>query len=372
MKQSCKRISALLLCLTLLAAPVRAATVWGYQEGLALTEENGLWGYSNVSRQVVIPIRYTSATSFRLGLARVEEAGKLGIIRTDGTPLIAPAYGTLTYLYSGLYIAQSGTRWGIVSLLPFPDGQGGTTQVLYDFVYDSIVLATMGGLDTVILSQGTRQTFLPVYQITDLMLSKQIPSARFPLTQDELPGFSDVSPRQWYDVWVDIACNVGLMEGVGGNRFAPDQTLTVAEALQLAAEMESRQTGDSFHTQLNQGSPWYRPAVYYCQASGILTGGEFSSYERPVTRAEMAKIFAATSLAKSMPNRSDPSRVKAAVPDVKAGDYAADAIFSLYAKGVLTGSDSRLTFRPNDTITRAEVAAIVSRMARAEQRVTLF
>lgn len=367
-----KRLPALLLVLSLLVLPARAATVWGYQEGLALTEENGLWGYSNLQRQLVIPIRYNSATSFRLGLARVEENGKLGVIRTDGTLLISPAYGTLNHLYSGLYIAQSGTRWGIVSLLPFPDGEGGVTQVLYDFVYDSIVVATIGGLDTVILSQGTQQTFLPVYQITDLMISRQIPSARFPLTQDDLPDFSDVSPRDWFDVWVDIACNVGLMEGVGGNRFAPNQTLTVAETLQLAAELESRQTGDSFHTQVQSDKVWYRPAVNYCQARGILSAGEFSDYERPITRAEMAKLFAATSLVKSIPQCNDLNRVKSTVPDVKSGDYAADAIFSLYAKGVLTGSDSRLTFRPGDTLTRAEAAAIVSRMARAEQRVTLF
>lgn len=372
MKTGCKRISCLLLFLALLAAPVRAATVWGYQEGLALTEENGLWGYSDVSRQVVIPIRYTSATSFRLGLARVEENGKLGIIRTDGTLLISPAYGTLDHLYSGLYIAQSGTRWGIISILPFPDGKGGVTQVLYDFVYDSITLSTLGGLETVILTKDGAQTLLPVYQITDLMLSKQIPSARFPLTEGDLPDFADVSPRQWYDVWVDIACNVGLMEGVGSSRFAPDQTLTVAEALQLAAEMESRQTGDNFHTQVHRDSPWYRPAVEYCQASGIISAGEFSRPERPVTRAEMAKIFAATSLAQSMPNRNDLARVRVSVPDVKSGDYAADAIFSLYAKGVLTGGDQNLTFRPNDTLTRAEAAAIVARMARAEQRLTLF
>lgn len=372
MKTGCKRLSSLLLCLALLAGPGRAATVWGYQEGLALTEENGLWGYSNVSRQVVIPIRYTSATSFRLGVARVEEKGKLGIIRTDGTLLISPAYGTLDHLYSGLYIAQRGTRWGIVSLLPFPDGKGGTTQILYDFIYDSITVATLGGLETVVLTKDGAQTLLPVYQITDLMLSKQIPSARFPLTEGSLPDFADVSPRQWYDVWVDIACNVGLMKGVGLNRFAPNQTLTVAEALQLAAELESRQTGDDFHTQIHRDSPWYRPAVNYCLASGILSAGQFSDYERSVTRAEMAAIFAATSLAKSMPNRSDPNRVRAAIPDVKSGDYAADAIFSLYAKGVFTGGDSRHTFRPNDTITRAEVAAIVSRMARAEQRLTLF
>ena len=63
---------------------------------------------------------------------------------------------------------------------------------------------------------------------------------------------------------------------------------------------------------------------------------------------------------------------KASVPDVKAGDYAADAIFSLYAKGILSGTDAGLTFRPADSLTRAEAAAIVSRMARAEQRITLW
>ena len=66
------------------------------------------------------------------------------------------------------------------------------------------------------------------------------------------------------------------------------------------------------------------------------------------------------------------SRVKAAVPDVRTGDYAANAIFGLYAKGILTGSDGDLTFRPNDSLTRAEAAAIVSRMARAEQRISLW
>ena len=53
------------------------------------------------------------------------------------------------------------------------------------------------------------------------------------------------------------------------------------------------------------------------------------------------------------------------------GDFAASAIFGLYAKGIITGSDSRLTFRPDAVITRAEVAAIVARMVRPEQRVVL-
>ena len=110
----------------------------------------------------------------------------------------------------------------------------------------------------------------------------------------------------------------------------------------------------------------------YCIGSGIIRSGEFSNYTRVVTRAEVARIFAATSLARDMPQINSLAQVKASVPDVKAGDYAADAIYSLYSKGVLTGTGSDLTFQPAGSFTRAEAAAIVARMARAEQRVNLF
>ena len=64
--------------------------------------------------------------------------------------------------------------------------------------------------------------------------------------------------------------------------------------------------------------------------------------------------------------------VQAAVPDVQPGDYAAGAIYDLYAKGILAGTDGGFTFSPNASITRAEAAAMAARLARAEQRLTLF
>ena len=173
-------------------------------------------------------------------------------------------------------------------------------------------------------------------------------------------------------MWADLAYNLNLMQGVGEDRFAPHQTLTVAEALKLAAFMESQATGDTFHLQPAAGAPWYKSSVTYCEASGIIAAGEFTDFERPVTRAETAYIFSRTSLARTLPEVNSLTRVKAAVPDVKTGDYAAEAIFGLYAKGILTGGDGDLTFRPNDSLTRAGAAAIVTRMARAEQRISLW
>ena len=378
-KKRMLRLPCLLLALCLLlggqalAAP-EGAVVWGYSEGLAQCEYNGKWGFVDAQKRVVIPLKYNSVVSFSMGLAAVNLDGKLGVIRPDGTYLIQPEYGTLLPLDCGLYVVQKGTRWGVASILPFSDGQGGTTNLLYDLIYDSATITEQGGTRVLTLTRNGEVTKIPVFELPRILVEKGVPSARFSLTRGKLPDFSDVSPRDWFAVWVDIAYNVGLTSGVGGNRYAPEQTLTVAEVLKLAATMESRYKDDSFHTSSSTGPYWYSGAVNYCLASGIIQSGTFSQkdYLRPATRREIAQIFAATSQAKHMKNINDLSRIKVSVPDVKPGDPGADAIYSLYAKGVLTGVDSKLTFNPKGTVTRAEAAAIVARMARAEQRLTLW
>lgn len=362
------------LCLLWTCAPAASARIiWGYNEGMALAQEGDLYGYANAAGQVVIPIQYDTALTFSLGLAKVGRDGRLGLIRQDGSYLIEMEYGTLDHIDAGLYIAQKGTRWGVVSMLPFPDGSGGKTNLLYPMEYDAIQLTQSGGIDVLLFSKNGVKTTVPLFELPSILLQRQVPSARFPLARGRVADFSDVSPREWSDLWVDLAYNLGLMEGVGGGRFAPNRTLTVAEALKLAAELESRYTGDDFHQRKpSAGGTWYTPAVDYCIAGGIIRSGEFTDYTRTVTRAEMARIFSSTSLARGIPAINSLSRVKSAVPDVKPADYAADAIYALYAKGVLTGTGSALAFRPGGSLTRAEAAAIVSRMARAEQRVTLF
>lgn len=367
-----RMLPALLLALVLTLSPAGAVTVYGYQEGLAKAEENGLWGFADAAGNLAVPIQYQSVLDFTLGTARVQTGNKLGLIRQDGTYLLEPVYDTLEDLGYGLHLAQQGDAWGVVSMLAFSDGEGGTTQELYPIQYDAVRKGEMDGLEVLILSQDGVETVVPLSSLPQRMVEKGVPSAQFPLIKGRLPSFSDVGPRDWFSVWVDIAYNLGLMEGVGGGRFGPNQTLTVAEALKLAAFLESQATGDTFHLQAVTGSPWYRASVDYCEAKGILAPGEFDDFERPITRAEMARIFAATSLARSLPERNSLSRVRASVPDVGPGDYAAEAIYSLYAKGILTGIDGSLTFRPEDSLTRAEAAAIVSRLARAEQRVDLW
>lgn len=355
-----------------LVAPPAAPVLHSYREGRARVSLDGLWGFADPSGEVVIPIQYDSVTDFSLGTAQVEREGKVGLVRPDGLELLPPEYDSLQELGFGLYLAQKEAAWGVVSLLSFSDGAGGLTHELYPIAYTSAKLTTLGGLKVLLLAGDEGGAMVPLSSPPQRMLERQIPSAQFPLIKDRLPSYTDAGPRDWFTLWANLAYNLGLMQGVGGDRFAPNQTLTVAELVKLAAFLESQVTGDDFHLQPITASPWYSSSVAYCIAAGILSSQEFTDYERPVTRAEMVQILSRTTLGRRLPEVNSLSRVKASLPDVSPGDYAADAIYQFYSKGLLAGTDQNLTFNPNGRLTRAEAAAVAVRMARAEQRVLLW
>ncbi len=370
------RLGALALGLCLLLGALPGAGAQGalvYTEGFAPVEENGLWGFAGPGGEIAIQPRYDSVSPFSLGMAQVELHGKAGVIRSDGKYLLPPEYDSLQSLGCGLYIAQKGENWGVVSVVPYTDKEGEPTRQVYPLEYLGAELGKSGGLDALILTaRGGGRTVVPLFRLPETLTSLGVAGDRFPLTGGAPPVFSDVEGREWFSLWADVACNTGIMSGTGGGAFEPGRIMTVAEALQMAANMDSRYRGDDFHTTVHISSPWYNAAVNYCQASGITALGQFDDYERRITRRELAQVFGATSLARSLPQRASLSQVAARVGDVSDQDPDAAAIFGLYAKGILTGVDGTLSFRPDAAVTRAEAAALAARLVRPEQRVDLF
>lgn len=343
-----------------------------YSEGMAPARQGELWGYAGTGGTVRVPIQYDDVSSFSLGLAEVYQQGRLGVIRTDGSYLIPLEYDTLLPIDYGLFIAQKGERWGVVSILPYTE-DGEKTWEIYPITYASVEIGTSGGLSALILTaEGGGRTVTPLFRLPGMLSALGVEGSQFPLTHGKLPSFADVTGTDWFSLWVDIAYNTGIMAGTGGNLFEPGRVITVAEALQMAANMDSRYRGDNFHTTAHVSKPWYNDAVSYCLASGIISGGDFDNYEREITRRELAQVFAATSLAKSLPVRNNLTKVYNAVTDMTAEDPAAQAVYGLYAKGILTGVDGAMSFNPDAPVTRAEAAALAARLARPEQRVDLF
>ena len=380
MKRHGIRLVSLALCAALVTALLPPALAWKrtgeYREGLALASDGERYGYVNVAGSLVIPLRFTAAGDFDLGVALVTENGKQGLLRQDGTFLLQPVYDSLESIGYGLYIGRQGDAWKLLSATPVPEdsresGVTDTHQIYADAASIAVETGESGRELVLRWAGGGEETRIALTSLPRLLQEKGVPGWAFPLRPGRRARFNDVSERDWFDIWVDIAYNTGLMEGRSAGYFRPYGNLKVSEALKLVAIMDAQAAGRSIPAP-RSGQPWYDGYLRYCEQQGIFQASELGeSYERAITRAELALLISRTELFYTSEDINDRDWIERSIPDVGSGDFAASAIFGLYAKGIITGSDSRLTFRPDAVITRAEVAAIVARMVRPEQRVVL-
>lgn len=188
-----------------------------------------------------------------------------------------------------------------------------------------------------------------------------------PSTAPMLP-FADVSASAWYYDAVRSAWKAGLIDGVTRTEFRPDENMTRAQAIKLAAALH--QMNRNGRVTLTNGTPnWYSSYVEYAVANGLieLAYGAYTPAQMntAVTRAEFVHILHAA--AGALPELN--AVADDTLPDVKSGDAYAAEIYDFYRAGVLTGSDAKGTFMPAAQIRRSEVAAILVRMYDRNARV---
>ncbi len=177
-------------------------------------------------------------------------------------------------------------------------------------------------------------------------------------------SFSDVPSGMWYSDYVADAVRMGLVNGMGDGKYAPDSNLTYAQAITLAARIRAFYRGQDKNAVFTQTTPWYETYVSYAKANKIPC--DFPDYNAPITRRDFVHIFRA-----AMPD-SEYAFINeiadGAIPDVSAGARYASDIYLFYRAGILTGSDAKHNFYPDNTIKRSEVAAIVCRMLNIDRK----
>jgi hypothetical protein len=175
--------------------------------------------------------------------------------------------------------------------------------------------------------------------------------------------FTDVPSSQWYADEVQLVYEYGLIDGLTQTTFCPDENLTIAQAVKLAAVLHSiYNTGTST---LANGDPWYQTYADYALENGIIPTG-YSDYNATATRADFAVIFSGALPTEALTAVNNIS--SGAIPDVSFSDLYGPAVYLLYRAGILTGSGDDHAFHPNDSIKRSEVSAIVARMANSSFR----
>ena len=192
-----------------------------------------------------------------------------------------------------------------------------------------------------------------------------------PGEDDRTLPFIDVNKGDWFFDDVYDTYHMGLINGRTPTTFVPEGTMTVAEAIKLAAVMNQKYTDGKVTLGNGEAPTWYSTYVDYCVAKGIIEAGTFGAEDmnRPATRAEYVQIFA-----KSLPDEALPvinSIGDDKIPDVKLADSYGPAVYKFYRAGILNGVDAAGNFAPQTFIKRSEVAAIVNRMMNPEKRVSI-
>lgn len=182
----------------------------------------------------------------------------------------------------------------------------------------------------------------------------------FPATAS-FAGYPDVTEKDWFYSNAKLCYETGLITG-SNKGFEPYRTVTAAEAIAMAARIRAAITGEAIPA--GAGEAWYQPSINYltplCGKDPMLLS-LLAQPAQEITRYGFTRLLALV-----LPEDYAPSRnAISSLPDTSDPD-----VLRLYRAGILSGVSGYGFFYGGRTLTRSEAAAMLSRVARAELRLT--
>ncbi|MGM9606892.1 MAG: CAP domain-containing protein [Oscillospiraceae bacterium] len=177
--------------------------------------------------------------------------------------------------------------------------------------------------------------------------------------------FSDVPTGHWAYPYIMEATEKGIVNGVGGGRFAPEGTESNAEFVTMLVRVFYPDEAAAWAAHPNAaGNPWYWPYMCAAQRANMLIGTSAATDpEKSIDRSNMACIM--NNLLKEKGLTASSSAKQAAKAEIRdwntiPADYQ-DAIAACYALGLLTGYDNG-NFGGEDSMTRAQACVVILRL----------
>lgn len=179
--------------------------------------------------------------------------------------------------------------------------------------------------------------------------------------------FSDVMAGSWYKQYVDIISAKGITVGVGNGKFGPNNDVKVDELITWMVKANNITVTKS-STDTYWGSPYIRKAI----EMGWVKEGEFTNYNVPIKRGEIARI-----ISRAMPDEKTPialSEYKNMFKDYQEIDISLrEHILKVRAAGIIAGYyDAKydtnkldndpyagMVFGAEKTATRAEASTMI-------------
>lgn len=176
-----------------------------------------------------------------------------------------------------------------------------------------------------------------------------------PTPDPDEPGIADPDDTGVAD-WLNTEDHEVFLNGYPDGSFGPDRSMTRAEVAAMFSNLlldKNVPITTSFSDVAEDA--WYADAVNMLASLDMIAGYEDGTFrpDAPITRAEFTAI--AMRFADAAPEGEN------IFSDVHAGDWFYDVVVGSIQYGWIGGYEDG-TFRPQNTITRAEVTAITNRM----------
>ena len=174
-------------------------------------------------------------------------------------------------------------------------------------------------------------------------------------------AFTDVSERDWFYDGVAYVVWNGLMQGVGGGKFAPSGTTTRGMIVTILYRLEGKPTvSQSTFTDVAAGQ-WYADAISWAAANQIVDGYGNNSFgpNDNITREQIATILYRYAVHKGY-DVSGLANLSGYNDAETMHNWALTAMRWANHEGLITGRTTT-TLVPSGTTTRAEAATILMR-----------
>ena len=186
--------------------------------------------------------------------------------------------------------------------------------------------------------------------------------ASFVPVADQQPqsSFLDVAANAWYYDAVEYVSENGLMTGVANGWFGPNETLTRAQLVQTLYAMDGRPAASSMGFEDVAASDWFASAVNWAASHGVVTGvtGDQFGPNNALTREQLAVILYRYAQYKGYDTTQGGMAVREFADYGSLSDWAVEAVQWAVNAGLLSGVGGN-QLDPAGTATRAQVAQIL-------------
>lgn len=207
----------------------------------------------------------------------------------------------------------------------------------------------------------TRSEVIEKLSSTNIGTNTGTPAVPSQRPDSELPRqrFGDVPQNIWFASGVQFAAEQGLFTGVSANEFAPYDPMTRAMLVTVLHRLDgSDASGTNSFTDVLNGK-WYTNAIAWASANGIVEGlsGNRFAPNAPIAREQLAAILFRYAKACGY-DVSARAGLTAYADAAQVSAWAGDAMRWAVAAGLISGR-SGAQLAPKGEATRAEVAVIL-------------